>query len=82
MLEQLGLIGTIRDEDPSPDEAETESEQEVSRIQEQTLSDTVKSMELVTAHRRSFEFTVISARGTWCWTGTTEHRTAPVLGVN
>uniref|UniRef100_A0A669EFI0 RNA helicase n=1 Tax=Oreochromis niloticus TaxID=8128 RepID=A0A669EFI0_ORENI len=28
MLEQLGLIGTIRDEDSSPDEAETESEQE------------------------------------------------------
>lgn len=38
MLEQLGLIGTIRDEDPIPDEAETESEQEVSRIRDQSLS--------------------------------------------
>ncbi|KAM9361670.1 putative ATP-dependent RNA helicase DDX27 isoform 1-T1 [Symphorus nematophorus] len=28
MLEQLGLIGTIRDEDESPEEPETESEQE------------------------------------------------------
>lgn len=38
MLEQLGLIGTIRDEDPIPDEAETESEQEVSRIRDQSPS--------------------------------------------
>lgn len=30
MLEQLGLIGTIRDEEQSPDEPDTESEQEVS----------------------------------------------------
>lgn len=30
MLEQLGLIGTIRDEDQSPEEPDTESEQEVS----------------------------------------------------
>lgn len=38
MLEQLGLIGTIRDEDSSPDEAETESEQEVSPIWDQSPS--------------------------------------------
>lgn len=30
MLEQLGLIGTIRDEDQSPDEPDTESDEEVS----------------------------------------------------
>lgn len=30
MLEQLGLIGTIRDEEQSPDEPDSESEQEVS----------------------------------------------------
>lgn len=32
MLEQLGLIGTIRDEDQSPDEPDTESEEEVSTV--------------------------------------------------
>lgn len=31
MLEQLGLIGTIQDEDQSPEEPDTESEQEVSQ---------------------------------------------------
>lgn len=30
MLEQLGLIGTIRDEDDSPEEPDTESDPEVS----------------------------------------------------
>lgn len=30
MLEQLGLIGTIRDEEESPEEPDTESDQEVS----------------------------------------------------
>ncbi|CAF90161.1 unnamed protein product, partial [Tetraodon nigroviridis] len=30
MLEQLGLIGTIRDEEQSPEEPDTESEHEVS----------------------------------------------------
>jgi len=30
MLEQLGLVGTIRDEDQSPEEPDSESEQEVS----------------------------------------------------
>lgn len=30
MLEQLGLIGTIRDDDESPEEPDTESEPEVS----------------------------------------------------
>lgn len=29
MIEQLGLIGTIRDEEQSPEEPDTESEQEV-----------------------------------------------------
>lgn len=32
MFEQLGFIGTIRDEDESPEELDTESEQEVSEI--------------------------------------------------
>lgn len=31
MLQQLGLIGTLRDEDQSPEEPDTESEQEVSQ---------------------------------------------------
>ena len=31
MLEQLGLIGTIRDEEQSPEEPDTESDQEVSQ---------------------------------------------------
>lgn len=30
MLEQLGLIGTIRDEEQSPEEPDSESDQEVS----------------------------------------------------
>lgn len=30
MLEQLGLVGTIRDEDQSPEEPDTESDPEVS----------------------------------------------------
>lgn len=33
MLEQLGLIGTLRDEDESPEEPDTESDQEVSRAE-------------------------------------------------
>lgn len=31
MLEQLGLIGTIQDEDQGPEEPDTESDQEVSK---------------------------------------------------
>lgn len=40
MLEQLGLIGTIRDEDLSPEEPETESEQEVSQSRTRTKHET------------------------------------------
>lgn len=32
MLEELGLVGTIQDDDQSPDEPDSESEEEVSRF--------------------------------------------------